>query len=196
VSAGISPCNRGSPSGRRTWRRCAPAIASLICGGLLDCAGASGPAPSAPVVEGPEAAILRIASFWEAHSNEKGLRSSPSPIASFERQVVSHLELTRGQTTATETLSTTERFTLRDASEVHCTARFDISVSVSYGDRAGEPALEIQWPATSGANECDRPDAAIPPFERPAGKARFVLRSDQLVGVEPAVEKRTFLPVE
>jgi hypothetical protein len=174
----------------------AAALGPLLCGALLGCAGASGPAPSAPVVQGPEEAILRIASFWEAHSNEKGLRSSPSPIASFERQLVSRLELGRGQATATETLSATERFTLRDASEVHCSARFDLSVTVSYGDRAGEPALEIQWPSLSRARECDMPGAAIPPFERPAGKARFVLRSDQLVGVEPALEKRTFLPVE
>jgi hypothetical protein len=147
-------------------------------------------------VEGAEDMILRIASFWEAGYSEKGLRSSPSPIASFDRKLVSRLELTRGQATATETLSGDERFTLRDASEVHCTARFDLPVSVSYGNRAGEPALELEWPALARPRPCDTPGASIPPFERAAGKARFVLRSDQLVGVEPALEKRTFLPVE
>lgn len=140
--------------------------------------------------------ILRIASFWEARYSEKGLRSSPSPIASFNRALVSRLELTRGQAAATETLSAEERFTLRDASEVHCSARFDLPVLVSYGNRAGEPALELEWPALDRPRQCDTPGASIPPFQRAAGKARFVLRSDQLVGVEPALERRTFLPVE
>jgi hypothetical protein len=147
-------------------------------------------------VEGPEEAIRRIASFWEARYTDKGLRSSPSPIASFDRQLVSRIELSEGQTTATESLSVEERFTLRDGGQVHCSGHFDIQVSVSYGTRSGEPALELEWPALERPRDCDTPGAAIPEFERPAGRARFVLRSDQLVGVEPALEKRTFLPVE
>jgi hypothetical protein len=194
---------------RATSRAAAPALerhrlAALGCQLLallgaafpLACSAAAGPPPGAPSVEAPEDAILRIASFWEARYTDKGLRSSPSPIASFDRQLVSRLELARGQLTATESLSFEERFTLRDAREVHCSGRLDLQVSVTYGARAGEPALELEWPALSRPRECDSPDASIPAFERPAGRARFVLRSDQLVGVEPALEKRIFLPVE
>jgi len=162
----------------------------------LACGGAAGPPPGPPTVEGPEEAISRIATLWEARYVDKGLRSSPSPVASYERQLVNRLELIHGQSTATESLDFQERFTLRDAREVRCAGRFDSPVSVSYGMRAGEPALELAWPALQHERQCDTPGAPIPPFERPAGRARFVLRSDQLVGVEPALEKRTFLPAE
>jgi hypothetical protein len=168
---------------------------SVLCLGLLACSGAGGPPPGAPIVEGPEDAILRIGSFWEARYTDKGLRSSPSPIASFDRALVSRLELAKGQTTATETSSFEERFILRDAREVHCVQRFDGPVSVKYGVRQGEAALELEWPAVQRPRECDVP-GAVPALDRPAGRARFVLRSDQLVGVEPALEKRIFLPVE
>lgn len=180
----------GGAARKALCRWCAAGLALTACG------PASGPPAAAPAVEGAEDTILRIATFWESRYTEKGLRSSPSPIASFDRKLVSRLELTRGQAAATETLSAEERFALRDATEVHCSARFDLPVSVRYGNRAGEPALQLEWPALERARECDSPGASIPPFQRPAGKARFVLRSDQLVGVEPALERRTFLPVE
>lgn len=163
---------------------------------LAACAGASGPPPAPPSVQGPEEAIAGIGTAWEARYTDKGLRSSPSPIASFDRQLLSRLELTRGQTVALESISFQERFTLRDAREVRCQGRVDSQVNVAYGARGGEPALQLEWPALSQPRSCDDPGAPIPPFERPAGRARFVLRSDQLVGVEPALEKRVFLPAE
>lgn len=169
---------------------------ALALGGLLGaCSGAAGPPPAPPAVEGPEEAIARIGTSWEARYTDKGLRSSPSLIASFDRQLLSRLELTRGQAVANESISFEERFILRDAREVRCQGRFDIQVNVAYGARGGEPALELEWPESSRPRACT-PEAPIPPFERPAGRARFVLRSDQLVGVEPALEKRVFLPVE
>lgn len=184
---------------RRSWGlRFSASAGSALCVALggLGCSGSAGPPPGAPSVEGPEEAILRIGSFWEARYTDKGLRSSPSPIASFDRALVSRLELTKGQTTATETSSFEERFILRDAREVHCVERFDGPVSVKFGVRQGEAALELEWPAVERPRECDVAGAPIPALERPAGRARFVLRSDQLVGVEPALEKRIFLPVE
>ena len=182
---------RGSHSSR--WLALVPCALLLATSA---CSGASRPALAPPDVQGPEEAIARIGSAWEARYTDKGLRSSPSPIASFDRQLVSRLELAPGQRVATESIFFEERFILRDAREVHCQGRFDVQVNVSYGERSGEPALELDWPELSQPRACDSPDAPIPPFERPAGRARFVLRSDQLVGVEPALEKRVFLPVE
>jgi hypothetical protein len=151
--------------------------------------------PNVTVSEGPEAAILRIATGWEARYAEKGLRSSPSPIASFDRQLVSRLELVAGQATTTERLSFEERFMLRDGSAVQCSGSLDAELGVAYERRAGEPTLTLTWPALERPRECNAP--SVPPvFERPAGQGRFVLRSDQLVGVEPARERRTFLPVD
>jgi hypothetical protein len=127
---------------------------------------------------------------------EKGLRSSPSPIASFERQVISRLVLLGGQPTATESVSFTERFVLRDGGEVRCSGDLTSEVSVAYGIKAGEPALELAWPGQPYRRTCEPSSPAVGDEDRPAGRARFILRSDQLVGVEPVREKRSFLPAE
>jgi hypothetical protein len=160
------------------------------------CGGAPAAPLAAPVVEGPEDAILRIAKTWEARHSEKGLRSPPSPIAAFDRQLLSRVVLAPGATTSTEELSFSERFTLRDGANVTCAGSAEVPISVSYGRKAGEPALELAWPALTQPRACEPAHAGIPELERPAGRARFVLRSDQLVGVEPALEKRTFLPAD
>lgn len=167
---------------------------ALLCAGA--CGGAPPAPPAAPVAEGPADAILRVAATWEARHAEKGLRSPPSPIASFDRQLVSRITLARDATTAPETLRVSERFVLRDGADVSCGADAELTVNVAYGRKAGEPALELSWPALVRPRVCEPAHAPIPDLERPAGRARFVLRSDQLVGVEPALEKRTFLPVD
>jgi hypothetical protein len=162
--------------------------------------GACASAPNAPLAaattEGPESAILRIASTWEARHTEKGLLSSPSPVASFDRQVVSRLVLISGEGVATESSTFTERFVLRDGREVRCSDGFAGEVTVAYGTKAGEPALDVAWPALQHQRDCGTAEVSVPDVGRAAGRARFVLRSDRLVGVEPAREKRTFVPAD
>lgn len=165
---------------------------SLLCA----CAGGHRRPLPEPTIEGPETAILRIASAWEARHTEKGLRSSPSPIASFERQVISRIVLLSGQATATESVSFTERFVLRDGGEARCNGGLTGEVAVAYGKKAGEPAIELAWPQQQYQRTCDTDTLPVEDADRPAGRSRFVLRSDQLVGVEPVLEKRTFLPAE
>lgn len=151
--------------------------------------------PPAAAQQRPEDAILTVTRNWVARYSERGLRASPSPIASFDRQLTSRLELTRGMHEANETLDFTERFVLREGGEVHCTGQVEGDVSVLYGRRSGEPALELSWPTLLGPRKCDAP-LAESTFERPAGLSRFVLRSDQLVGLGSALERRTFLPAD
>jgi hypothetical protein len=148
------------------------------------------------VAERPEAAITSIASTWEARGSEKGLRSSPSPIGSFDRQIITRLNLLSGQATATETVQLTESFVLRDGGRVQCSTSWEGELSAAYGRVAGEPALELSWPALVRPRACDLADPNLGDFERPAGRGLFVLRSDQLVGVDPGRETRTFLPVD
>lgn len=171
-------------------------LAAIAVVGAVACGGGPATPPAAPVAEGPEDAILRIAKTWEARHAEKGLRSPPSPIAAFDRQLISRVVLAPGATTATETLTVSERFTLRDGGSVSCSGSAELPLSVAYGRKAGEPALELAWPALLQPRACEPAHGGIPELERPAGRARFVLRSDQLVGVEPALEKRTFLPAD
>ena len=177
--------------------RGATALFRIVGVSLLGaCAGGHQAPVAPPTTEGPEAAILRIAGAWEARHTEKGLRSSPSPVASFERQVVSRLVLLEGQPTATESVSFTERFVLRDGGEVRCSGELAGEVSVMFGIKAGEPAMELAWPGHPYERTCEPSSPAVGEDERPAGRARFVLRSDQLVGVEPVREKRNFLPAD
>lgn len=174
-----------------------PAVTLVLSTSLVGACATPPDAPrAAPTTEGPEEAILRVASDWDARHTEKGLRSSPSPVASFDRQVVSRLVLIRGQRTATESSTFTERFVLRDGKEVRCSGGSAGEVTIAYGRLAGEPAIELAWPAQAQQRECDTASVPVPDGGKPAGRSRFVLRSDQLVGVEPAREKRVFLPAD
>jgi hypothetical protein len=148
------------------------------------------------VHEGPEDAILRIAQEWEARHGDRGLLSNPSPMASFDRQVVTRVELQRGSRTAIERVSFTERFVPRQGGELRCSGAFQADVRVTYGSRAGEPALELEWSALEPTRQCDGSAGSLPAFSRPAGKGQFALRSDQLIGVAPVREKRVFLPAD
>lgn len=189
-------CSWAARSGLPPPRVALTAFVAFFGAGLNACGGSPAPPPAAPVMEGPEDAIMRIAKRWEARYVDKGLRSPPSPVASFERHLVSRIELVRGEPSASETLSFSERFALRDGTTVNCGGTIELSIGVAYGRRAGEPALELSWPALARERPCEPANAAIPPLERQAGRARFALRSDQLVAVEPPLERRTFLPVD
>jgi hypothetical protein len=162
----------------------------------IGCAAAPNQVRTSAVAERPEDAIIRIASTWEAHDSEKGLRSSPSPIGSFDRQIMTRLKLQRGQSGATENVDLTESLVLRDGGRVHCSVSWEGDLTVAYGRMAGEPALELNWPALARARACDVADPVLGDFERPAGHGVFVLRSDQLVGIDPGRQGRTFLPVD
>jgi hypothetical protein len=166
----------------------------LWAGCLWGCASTPGPSPSRVSIERPEDALFRIAGNWRARHSEKGLRSSPSPIGAFDRQIVSRLALSRGQATATETVRVTESFLMREGGRVSCSVDWEGEVTVAYGTLRGEAALQLGWEALQRPRACDDPNLALPPFERPAGRAAFVLRSDQLVGIDPPLEKRIFLP--
>jgi hypothetical protein len=127
---------------------------------------------------------------------DKGFKSSPSKIASFDRQIVTEIQLAKGQDSAARRSSYLEGFSLRDGTEVECSTVVETRVEVAYGRKAGEAALELGWAPLLIERVCNTPGAPIPQLEEPAGRSRFALRSDQLVGIEPALEKRTFLPVD
>jgi hypothetical protein len=163
---------------------------------VLSCSAADQAPPSAPAREGPEEAILRIGKVWQASEDEKGFRSKPSPIATFENQVRTRLTLVSGARRAEERIEYEERFTLQDGRSAHCTAAQTTTIEVAYGIKAGEPGVELAWPSARIARKCDAPGFPLPALERQAGRSRFVLRSDQLVAVDPPTEKRAFIPTD
>lgn len=154
-------------------------------------------AVSTPVAQySPEDAILRIGAHWKSQESEKGFRSPPSGIASFSRQTGTELSLKSGETQTDVAVTLVEQFVLRKGETVACETVFSFPAEVAYGRRSGQPALELGWSTASIPRACGSSAAQIPAYEQPAGRARFVLRSDRLVGVEPALEKRQFIPVD
>lgn len=165
--------------------------AALLVAG---CGGGQAP-PPATLRESPAEGILRIGRVWQASESEKGFMSAPSPVATFQSDVVSRLTLAE-KGPARERLEYSERFTLRDGRVASCSTTVEHDAPVAYGLKGGVPAIELEWPAARQSRACDLSGFAPPLLERRAGRARFVLRADQLVGVEPPGEKRSFIPVE
>jgi hypothetical protein len=162
----------------------------------LSCGGSSRQPPPTPLRESPAEGILRIGRVWEARENETGFRTAPSPIATFQTQVVSRLTLGAGAAPAQASVRYDDRFTLRDGRIANCSVSFELPASLAYGLKAGMPAIELQWSAARLPRTCDLPGFSAPELEHPAGRSRFVLRDDQLVAIEPPSEKRSFIPVE
>ncbi len=162
-------------------------------------AACGSPPPAEPPVvetEGPEAQILRVGTLWEARQGGKSFRSPPDQVSVIEVELVSSIRLERGQRQAKENLRVRETFTLRAGGTVTCVAKAELVVSLKYGLKSGDPAVEITRPETALARECDGPGLPEGATEISTGSARFVLRGDQLVGFAPALEKRTYLALQ
>jgi hypothetical protein len=167
------------------------AVAALL---IVGCGGSQAPPPVAQR-ESPAESILRIGRVWQARESETGFMSAPSPVATFKSDVLSRLTLAdRGP--GREQLEYSDRFTLRDGRVASCASTLEQEVPVAYGLKGGLPAIELEWAAAQPKRACDVPGFTPPALERRAGRARFVLRDDRLVGVEPPGEKRSFIPVE
>lgn len=169
---------------------------ALMSIGSLYCGAAQPPVPVPIVREGPDDAILRIGSRWEAQLNDRGFRSKPNPVASFDRQVNTRIVLEHGVSTVAMAEQYRETFVLVTGETIQCSTATSFRAEAAYGFRNNEAALQLEWSAAVQPRSCVPSDSRIPPLKRPAGKARFTLRSDRLVAVEPALEKRQFIPVD
>ena len=148
----------------------------------------------APPVEKQTAAdeILRIGNLWTNVQPEKGILSPPSRISLFRTFRKSELRMSEGS--IFERLSIEEEAELRDGTKITCLTQFEHQVGHRWGHHSGEAAVEIVRPALSSARSCDGLTHPDGPIAEPAKRALFVLRSDNLVAVEPAVDQRTYVP--
>lgn len=174
-------------------RRAAP-LASLAALLVVACGGSQA-SPPVTARESPAESILRIGRVWQARESETGFMSAPSQVATFQSDVASRLTLAE-QGPAREKLEYSDRFSLRDGRVANCASTLEQEVSLAYGLKGGVPAIELEWAAARPPRACDLPGFVPPVLERRAGRARFVLRDDRLVGSEPPGEKRSFIPVE
>lgn len=146
--------------------------------------------------ETPEDEILRIGRVWQSVSEAKGLRSAPDPVSVFEVRTQSTVTFSKGQPQAEEKIVVAERFEMRSGAKYVCQSDGSVRNRVEFGRYHGEAAVELRRPGLMLERRCDPPDFRELDLEIPAGGARFVLRSDQLVAFAPPLEKRVYLPIE
>jgi hypothetical protein len=104
------------------------------------------------------------------------------------------LSFSHGKKTARETLVFEGSFKLHGGASYGCRANAETTVSVSFGDRAGEAAVEVWRKALRIPRACDKAGFPEPEFVVPEARSRFVLRGDKLVGFDPPTERREYLP--
>ena len=169
--------------------RSAPVILALTafaCGGAKE-------EPKPPIQKESAAdEVLRIGDIWESVVEDKGILSPPSKISLFKTTRRSRITLT--QKGATEELVIEEVADLVSGSEIHCKTSFTLELKARWGRRAGEAGIELVRPPLNASRHCDAPHPE-PMLVEGSRRALFVLRSDKLVVVEPALEDRAYLPV-
>jgi hypothetical protein len=159
--------------------------------------GPGKPAETEPIQhEGPEDEILTVSTSWEASEQGKGFRDAPSSISVFEIQRRTSLVLKRGQRTSNAQIAIEETFRMRDGTTFVCRAEGTVQATLAYARHGQDPAIEIDQPSVTLSRQCDKPGFPEPSVQVEASRARFMLRSEQLVGYDPPLEKRVFLPVE
>lgn len=162
---------------------------ALLFPSLTHCGGsAQGPAPP-PKVETSADEILRIGTTWVNVELQKEILSPPSPISMSSTRRES--EITFAEGAASEHLIIRENLELRSGGTIECETQFTHSLSLRWGRKQGQAAVELVRPALSGPRSCTgvHPDGDISEDSRPA---LFVLRSDNLVAVEPLVDQRSY----
>lgn len=168
---------------------------SLSCALLplltLGCGGSNGAPPKTVERETAEAEVTRISRAWTSTQVERSLLSPPSPISVRAGSRTSVLTFADGR--AHEDLVVSEQFDLRAGGTIRCETRFQHAVRIRFGHKSGEPAVEVVRPPLSGTRNCDAPPPE-PTLVEPERRALFVLGSDQLVAVEPALDERIYRP--
>jgi len=192
-SAGAgTPSHAAEGFGKRLIKRAIFGAVAVVTG----CGGGE-PEARVPIArEGPGEQILRVGATWEARWAERGFRNPPSAISLFDTRVTSRLSLSRGKKTARETLTFDGTFKLNDGTTYTCRANVDTTVTVAFGDRAGEAAVEVWRKPLRLSRACDKSGFPEPEFVVPEIRARFALRGDKLIGFDPPTERREYLPTD
>jgi hypothetical protein len=97
------------------------------------------------------------------------------------------------ETRIVETLTIDEEAQLRTGPTIRCSTEFTHDLGHRWGRKQGQAAVELVRPALHGQRHCDLPHPEGP-ISEPARRALFVLRSDNLVAIEPVVDQRTYIP--
>lgn len=158
---------------------------------IIGCGGGNTEVKAPPKEETPADEVLRIAANWSSVQPVNAILSPPSPISLIRGSIKSQVHLTKKD--AEEELTIVEDIELRGGGNVLCESVFRHPLSVRYGRKGGEAAVELGRPALNGRRACEgihpEPDLVAEPVV-----ALFVLKSDQLVAIEPKTDGRSYLP--
>jgi hypothetical protein len=171
-----------------TWKRTSIALVMV----LLGCGGGHKEVEEPTRQETAAEEIRRIATTWSLTEPSKGILSPPSPVSVFH--IVTRSVISLAPSGAKEELTVWEDLEMRDGSRVKCANKFSHGLGVRYGRKLGEAAVEITRPALGGLRTCEGGQHPDPEFRAAEKTARFVLRSDRLVAVEPATDGRIYIP--
>lgn len=166
-------------------------FSTILAFGLASCGGKKNEVKQPVEKETSAQEILRLGNLWTNVSSDKGILSPPSKISLFRIHRKSELRIAENM--IVEKLAIEEEVQLRDGPIVKCSTEFEHHVGHRWGRNNGEPAVEIVRPALSAERKCNgvHPEG---PIAEPAQRALFVLRSDNLVAIEPVVDQRTYIP--
>jgi hypothetical protein len=162
----------------------------------VGCGGEAPVAHTAVHQQTPEDEIQAIAVSWEARFKDNGLRSEPSKISVFTVNGLSTLDFTPGKPVAREGLLLEETFRMRDGRQFVCRVEGVLQVQVRYFHKGDEPAVEVTRPVTELTRHCDQPGFPEPTVNIGSTSSSFLLREEHLMGFDPPLEKRSYIPVQ
>jgi len=163
---------------------------------VAGCAGRATRSEAPPPKLDAEGEILGVSRRWRALEEEHGALPAQNKIQLFEIRQRSTLTLTRGSSQGEELVERKESFTLKDGRRFECRARGSVRVRVRYGRKNGVAAVEVHRPSMVLGRRCQPGDFPEPEAQISGGSSRFRLEDEQLVGIAPSSEKRSFLPLE
>lgn len=169
------------------WRA-APALVSLLCSA---CGGSSQETREPIQQETAADEVLRIGGEWISRVPDKGILSPPSEVSVFS--VVTESTIQLSEESASERLVIEENVELRNGDGAQCRTEFSHPLQLRWGRRQGEAAVELIRPALNAQRNC-RGLHPEPVLRAEPKRALFILRSDQLVAVEPPLEDRIYRP--
>ncbi len=168
---------------------------SLFALALLACGGEENRPPPKAARVTPQEELAQLGKHWVSRWDERHIYESPHPLTVATLTASTQLDFAQ-QGQVFEELTIEERFELRRGPPVLCRSELRVPVRVRFGQRNGETAVELSRDTIVLARKCNSLEPAGVPRDLPASVAMFVLRGEQLVAVEPAGDRRRYLPTE
>jgi hypothetical protein len=157
------------------------------------CASPPPPAPTAVPKLSPHDELVQVAAHWVSREQERRSFEGAGGVTASSTITTSDLDIT-SEKNVRESLTIEERLTLGSGTEVTCKSQVTVGLGARYSRREGQPTAELTRPVTPLVRSCSSPPPTGFVAEVPAARWVVVLRGEKLVAVEPATNRRQYLP--